>query len=86
MSLEEAIYKMTGKAAGAMHITDRGQLSVGKRADINIFDRDTVLDVGTYTDPRQYAVGFDKVIVNGVVVLSGQTVNEQAACGQVIRI
>lgn len=85
-SLEEAVYKMTYKAASAMHITDRGLLKEGMRADINIFDRDTILDMGTYENPRQYAAGFDKVIVNGVVVLSDNEVNEKAACGQVIRI
>lgn len=86
LTLEDAIHKMTGQAAKAMHFTDRGILAVGKKADINIFDPDTIIDVGTYENPRQYAKGFDKVIINGTIVLENDTVNENAASGEVIRL
>lgn len=35
-TIEEAVYKMTGRAAKPLHL-DRGVLEAGKAADINIF-------------------------------------------------
>ena len=39
-SLEEAIRKITSMPARVLNLKDRGSLTVGKRADINIFDID----------------------------------------------
>jgi N-acyl-D-amino-acid deacylase len=38
LSLEEAIHNLTGKLAGHFGLHDRGELKVGKRADITVFD------------------------------------------------
>lgn len=83
--LETAIYKMTRKPAEAMRIADRGVLAPGKKADIVVFNPDTVIDVATYEDPRQYSVGIEYVFVNGIKVVEGSNVNDKAASGQVIR-
>jgi dihydroorotase/N-acyl-D-amino-acid deacylase len=76
LPLEEAIRKMTSKAAARVHLTDRGILRPGMIADITIFDPATIRDVGTYTDPNHYAVGITHVLVNGTrVVADGKMTN-----------
>jgi N-acyl-D-amino-acid deacylase len=84
MSLEEAIYKMTKKAADAFSIPNRGTLEVGKYADIVIFDADKICDKGTFVDPTQYPEGIDYVIINGNVVIEDGKFNKIKA-GKVIR-
>ncbi|MDO5142598.1 MAG: D-aminoacylase [Eubacteriales bacterium] len=65
LTLEEAIYKMTKKPATTFNIADRGELREGAYADITIFDPETVIDKGTFTDPVQYPEGIEYVIING---------------------
>jgi N-acyl-D-aspartate/D-glutamate deacylase len=69
ISLEQAIHKMTGITAAELHFADRGLIKSGYAADLVIFDPATVADRATFTDPFQYPVGIDTVIVNGRVVL-----------------
>lgn len=42
LSLEQAIHVMTGKLANFFGLTDRGEIKVGKRADIVVFNMDEV--------------------------------------------
>lgn len=65
LPLEEAIRKMTSKAAERVHLNDRGVLRPGMAADITIFDAATIRDVSTFADPKHYAVGIRQVFVNG---------------------
>jgi N-acyl-D-amino-acid deacylase len=65
LPLEEAIRKMTSKAAARVHLNDRGLLRPGMKADITIFDPATIRDVSTFDDPRHYAIGVTHVFVNG---------------------
>ena len=44
MTLEEAVYRLTGKTALMHDITDRGFIAAGKVADITIFDPDTIAE------------------------------------------
>ena len=69
MSLEQAIYKMTGFPAQRLGLKDRGRLASGLAADLVIFDPAKILDKATYAKPRQSPVGIMFVFVNGVVVL-----------------
>ena len=71
MVLPEAIRNMTSYAAHRLGIPDRGTLMNGKKADIVIFNPDTVKSPATRTQPKQFPIGIDYVIVNGTVVLSG---------------
>ena len=71
LSLEEAVYKMTGGSAGALGLGDRGLLRPGMWADVVIFDPARVSDVATYDNPHQYASGIETVLVNGQVVVDG---------------
>lgn len=67
--LEEAIYKMTHKSAETMGIKDRGCLKAGFKADIVIFDKDKIIDKGTFIQPEQYPEGILYVIVNGRIII-----------------
>ena len=69
LRLPEAIRKMTSFPAQRLGLPDRGILRDGFKADIVIFDPDTVKTHATREDPKQYPVGIDYVIVNGRVVI-----------------
>ncbi len=69
--IETAIRKMTGASAAALGLADRGVLREGFRADVTVFDPATIAERATYTDPHQFAVGVDTVIVNGTAVMRG---------------
>lgn len=71
LTLEEAVRKMTGKAAEVMGFKDRGILAPGNYADVVIFNPDTVIDRGDYINPDQYPLGIEQVLVNGKLVVSG---------------
>ncbi len=65
LTLEEAIRKMTSKAADRVHLSDRGLLRPGMAADITVFDPMVIRDVSTFEDPKHYSVGVKHVFVNG---------------------
>ena len=69
MTLEYAIRKMTSFPAQRLGIPDRGLLRDGMKADIVVFDPDTVRAPATRRQPKQYPVGIEYVIVNGQVVI-----------------
>jgi N-acyl-D-amino-acid deacylase len=68
-SLEEMIRKMTSLPAEKIRIKDRGLLQKGKKADIVLFNYDTIKDKASFTEPHQYPEGIPYVIVNGEVVI-----------------
>jgi N-acyl-D-amino-acid deacylase len=70
LTLEEAIRKMTSKAAARVHLSDRGVLRPGMAADITIFDPASIRDVSTFEEPTQYAAGVRHVFVNGRPVVA----------------
>lgn len=69
MSLELAVYKMTGLTASILGINNRGIIAPGKAADITIFDFETVEDRSTYLNSMQQPAGISAVIVDGVPAL-----------------
>lgn len=70
LSLEKAIYKMTGKPAEVFGLAGRGFLKKGCFADVVIFNPDTVIDKGTFIEPDQYSVGIEYVLVNWKIVIA----------------
>jgi N-acyl-D-amino-acid deacylase len=68
-SFEECIRQMTSSAAAVLGLTDRGEIALGKKADLVVLDEGTVRDRATYDDPRQTTEGMAQVIVNGTIVL-----------------
>jgi N-acyl-D-amino-acid deacylase len=78
LTLEEAVRKMTSKAAARVHLADRGILRPGMIADITVFDPVTIRDVATFEQPNRYAVGIRHVFVNGRrVVADGAITSER---------
>jgi N-acyl-D-amino-acid deacylase len=69
LDLPQAIHKMTGGAAAALGLADRGTIVVGNAADLVLFDPETIADRASFDNPHQYPDGIDMVIVNGVVVI-----------------
>jgi len=73
LTLEDAVRKMTSLNAARAGLTDRGTLRSGNFADLTIFDPKTVVDQSTFTAPFAYNKGINYVIVNGALVLEGDT-------------
>ena len=71
VGLPEAIRKMTSLPARQFGLKDRGEIAVGKKADIVVFDPDGVGDAATYEQPHQLSRGIEALVVNGEVVLAG---------------
>jgi N-acyl-D-amino-acid deacylase len=70
LTMEDAVYRMTGMPAQKFGLADRGVLRAGAFADLVIFDPATVIDTGTYNDPKRYPAGIPHVFVNGVAVVA----------------
>lgn len=84
LSLEEAIHKMTGLAAKHMGLENRGTIYVGAKADLVLFNPDTVIDRATPEAPEKLSQGIEAVWVAGKQVFNnGQPTGERP--GSVIR-
>lgn len=73
LTLEEAVQRMTSLPAERFGLADRGELAVGRFADLVLFDPETVVDEATFDDPKQEPTGIDAVIVNGAVTYRSGT-------------
>jgi N-acyl-D-amino-acid deacylase len=67
--LTEAIHRMTGFPAKKFGFTDRGALRAGAKADLVLFDPDTIIDCGTFENPKQMPRGIVSVYVNGALTV-----------------
>ncbi|MFW9968234.1 MAG: amidohydrolase family protein [Candidatus Thorarchaeota archaeon] len=70
LSLEDAIWKMSGFPAKQMGLTERGLIREGMIADIVVFDPETVMDKATFMNPHQFPEGIHHVFVNGKQVIT----------------
>jgi N-acyl-D-aspartate/D-glutamate deacylase len=84
LTLEHAVAKMTGVAARALGLTDRGMLRPDAWADVTVFDPAGIADLSTYEEPHRYPAGVSTVVVNGQVVVDGED-HTGALPGRVIR-
>lgn len=84
ISLEEAIYKLSGLPASNLKIKKRGQLAIGNYADIAIFNANAIIDKATFDNPHQFAEGMVHVFVNGEQVLKNGE-HTGATPGKVVR-
>ncbi len=92
-TMGEGIRRLTSGAARILGLKDRGALAPGMRADINVFDADTVAETHPYrvTDfpagasrLTQGSIGYKATLVNGEFhVLDGELTDARA--GQVLR-
>jgi N-acyl-D-amino-acid deacylase len=69
LSLEEAVRRATGLAAGRLGLRERGRIVEGFFADLVLFDPATIADESTYEDPFRYPAGIHSVFVNGTAVV-----------------
>jgi dihydroorotase/N-acyl-D-amino-acid deacylase len=67
ITLEDAVRKMSSFPARRLGLADRGLLREAMKADIVVFDPETVRDLATFERPHQYAEGVDVVIINGEI-------------------
>ena len=65
--LSEAVYKMTGLPARRFGLANRGQVREGCRADLVLFNPETVRDAATFAEPARPSQGIESVWVNGVL-------------------
>ena len=71
LTFEEAVKKITYLSAKRLGIyKERGLLKENYFADIVVFDPDTIEDKATYSNPKQYTVGGEYVLVNGKIALA----------------
>ena len=77
LSLELAVYKMTGLNADIWGIEDRGRLKVGLVADITIFDPQAISDPAGFLATGPYSTGIKYVLVNGSIALKNGKVQEK---------
>jgi N-acyl-D-amino-acid deacylase len=67
LSLEAAVRKMTGMSAATFGLVERGLICIGMKADITVFNAETIIDCATYEAPTQLAEGIVHVFVNGTL-------------------
>ena len=85
LSLEDAIFKMTGRSADAMAIKNRGRIEPGAYADLVLFDPDQIADRATMSDPTAMSVGVINVWVNGVLAFDDGNATKRFA-GRVVTL
>jgi N-acyl-D-aspartate/D-glutamate deacylase len=93
LTIEDAVWRLTGKTALMHDMHDRGFVQAGKIADLTIFDPDTIapkprepvadLPAGGVQVKRD-SVGIDYVVVHGTVLLDQGKLTD-ALPGQIVR-
>ena len=77
MALAQAVQKTTSLPAAQMGLSNRGRIAPGFKADLVLFDPETVIDRSTPTDPHAVSTGIDRVWVGGVLVFEdGKTTGQ----------
>ena len=65
LSLENAVYKMTGLPARTIGFADRGVIKQSMKADLVLLRVSDVQDLADYADPHRYPAGISRVMVEG---------------------
>ncbi|MER6288098.1 N-acyl-D-amino-acid deacylase family protein [Streptomyces sviceus] len=69
LSLEECVAHLTSRPASRLRLPDRGLVKEGYRADLVLFDPQTVAPGSTFDDPRRLPTGIPHVLVDGRFVI-----------------
>ncbi|RNG35667.1 N-acyl-D-amino-acid deacylase family protein [Streptomyces botrytidirepellens] len=69
LSLEECVAHLTGRPAARLRLPDRGLIREGYRADLVLFDPDTVAAGSTFENPRTLPTGIPHVLIDGRFVI-----------------
>jgi N-acyl-D-amino-acid deacylase len=76
--VEEAVARLTSRAAFRLGLADRGRVAPGLRADLVLLDPERFCDTATYEEPRRYPDGVVTVWVAGRPVWrDGQATGER---------
>ena len=68
ITVSEAIRRLSTGPAGVLGLDDRGEIAVGKRADLVLIDPARYVDTATYDEPHQVPPGVELVTVGGITV------------------
>ncbi len=66
--VEDAIARLTSRAADRLRLSDRGRIKEGLRADLVLLDPTRYIDTATYAAPQQFPDGMVQVYVAGKAV------------------
>ena len=66
--VEEAVARLTARAADRIGLADRGRIREGLRADMVLLDPASFIDTATYDDPKRIPEGISRVFVTGRTV------------------
>ncbi|MBL1081245.1 D-aminoacylase [Streptomyces actinomycinicus] len=69
LTLEECVTRLTGRPAARLRLPDRGLVREGYRADLVLFDPDTVAPGATFAEPRALPAGIPHVLIDGRFVV-----------------
>ncbi|MEU6847258.1 D-aminoacylase [Streptomyces sp. NPDC046716] len=69
LSLEETVAHLTSRPAARLRLADRGLIREGYRADLVLFDPETVAAGSTFDSPRTLPVGIPHVLIDGKPVI-----------------
>ncbi|MFG2527396.1 amidohydrolase family protein [Streptomyces sp. NPDC048516] len=69
LSLEECVAHLTGRPAARLRLPDRGLVREGYRADLVLFDPETVAAGSTFDAPRTLPTGIPHVLIDGRFVI-----------------
>ncbi|MGW0537121.1 N-acyl-D-amino-acid deacylase family protein [Streptomyces sp. NPDC003032] len=69
MSLEETVAHLTSRPAARLRLPDRGTVREGYRADLVLFDPETVAAGSTFEAPRTLPTGIPHVLIDGRFVM-----------------
>ncbi|WP_435279199.1 N-acyl-D-amino-acid deacylase family protein [Streptomyces sp. 1222.5] len=65
LTLEECVARLTGRPAARLRLPDRGLVREGFRADLVLFDPETVAPGATFAEPRRLPTGVPHVLIDG---------------------
>lgn len=69
LTIEDAIYKITGLPAKHMGLKERGVIKIYNKADIVIFNYNDIRDTATYINPFSKPEGIHHLIISGKLVI-----------------
>ncbi|SEF79535.1 N-acyl-D-amino-acid deacylase [Actinacidiphila yanglinensis] len=69
LTLEECVAHLSGRPAARLRLADRGLVRPGHRADLVLFDPDTVAAGATFDRPRTLPTGIPHVLIDGRFVM-----------------
>jgi N-acyl-D-amino-acid deacylase len=78
LTLEDAVRKLSGLAADTFKLGGYGRVEQGARANVVVFDPQTIIDRATFENSKQFPEGIQHVIVEGQLMIK---YGEQRASG-----